>query len=135
MTENQVTGEIIGSAIEVHRALGPGLLESIYAECLAAELRLRCIRFEQQVPVPVHYKGQRICTDLKIDLLVDESVVVELKSVEKLIPIHEAQLLTYLRLTSKSVGLLINFNVPTLCNGVRRLVNEYRGLRVSASPR
>jgi len=135
MTENQVTEEVIGSAIEVHRALGPGLLESIYAECLAVELRLRQLQFERQVPVPVLYKGQRVCTDLRIDLLVNECVVVELKSVETLIPIHDAQLLTYLRLTGKSVGLLINFNVPVLRDGLRRLVNQYRGLRVSASPR
>lgn len=135
MTENQVTAEIIGSAIEVHRTLGPGLLESIYEECLTVEFNLRGVHFERQCSVPVKYKGRQIGAALKIDLLVQHCVVVELKAVEQLLPIHDAQLLTYLRLTGKSVGLLINFNVPVLRHGIRRLVNQYEGLRVSASPR
>ena len=134
MTENAVTEEIIGSAIEVHRRIGPGLLESIYSECLALELTLRGLHCEQEVAIPVEYRGRRVAADLKIDLLVEQCVVVELKAVEKLGPIHDAQLLTYLRLTGYSVGLLINFNVPVLKNGLRRLVNNF-GLRASASPR
>ena len=134
MTENEVTEEIIGSAIEVHRRVGPGLLESIYAECLGVELGLRGVRFEREVAVPVEYRGHRVAADLKIDLLVEGCVVVELKAVEKLLPVHDAQLLTYLRLTSQSVGLLINFNVPVLKNGLRRLVNHFH-LRASASLR
>jgi GxxExxY protein len=135
MTENQVTEGIIGCAIEVHRALGPGLLESIYEECLAVELRLRRLSFERQICVPIEYKGERVAVDLRIDLLVERCIVVELKAVEKVLPVHDAQLLTYLRLTGNAVGLLINFNVPVLRHGLRRLVNHYRGLRVSAPPR
>jgi GxxExxY protein len=134
MTENEVTDRIIGSAIEVHRRIGPGLLESVYSECLAMELALRGARFEREVPVPVIYREQRVPVDLKLDLLVEGCVVVELKAVEKLLPVHDAQLLTYLRLTRQSVGLLINFNVPVLKNGLRRLVNNFH-LRASASLR
>jgi GxxExxY protein len=135
MTENQVTDAIIGSAIEVHRTLGPGLLESIYEECLAVEMSFRGLCFVRQLPVPIEYKGRRVGTDLKIDLWVEECVIVELKAIEKLMPVHDAQVLTYLRLTNRQVGLLINFHVPLLRDGIRRLVNEYQGLRVSASPR
>jgi len=134
MNENEMTEEIIGSAIEVHRALGPGLLESIYEECLVVELGLRRMRVERQKTIPIAYKGRRIAADLKIDLLVENQVVVELKAVEKLLPVHDAQLLTYLRLTRLTVGLLVNFNVPLLKEGVRRLVNNFR-LRASASLR
>lgn len=135
MIENQITERIIGAAIEVHRALGPGLLESVYGECLATELDLCGLRFEQQQPVPIFYKGCVVAADLKIDLLVEQRIVVELKAVEKLLPVHDAQLLTYLRLTNLEVGLLINFNVPLLRDGIKRLVNHYKGLRVSAPPR
>jgi GxxExxY protein len=135
MMENKVTENIIGAAIEVHRHLGPGLLESVYDECLAVELEWRGVRYARQFPVPVAYKGRIIGADLRIDFLAERCVVVELKAVEKLLPVHDAQLLTYLRLTNLQVGLLINFNVPLLSDGVRRLVNHYRGLRVSASPR
>jgi GxxExxY protein len=131
MTENEVTDRIIGSAIEVHRRIGPGLLESVYSECLAMELALRGAQFEREVPVPVIYREQRVAVDLKIDLLVERCVVVELKAIEKLLPVHDAQLLTYLRLTRQSVGLLINFNVPVLKSGLRRLVNNFH-LRASA---
>lgn len=134
MTENELTERIIGSAIEVHRRIGPGLLESIYAECMAMELTLRGVRFQREVPVPVEYRGQRVAAEMKIDLLVDQSVVVELKAVERLLPVHDAQLLTYLRLTHRSVGLLINFNVPVLKSGLRRLVNNFN-LCASASLR
>src|SRR5215467_7544742 len=104
MMENELTEGIIGGAIEVHKMLGPGLLESIYEDCLAVELELRKMKFARQFPVPVEYKGRRVGVDLKIDLLVEQHVVVELKAVEKLLPVHEAQLLTYLRLTQKPNG-------------------------------
>jgi len=125
MTDAELTHEIIGSAIEVHRMLGPGLLESAYEECLARELTIRNIRFERQRPVPVVYKDVKLECGYRIDIFVDGRVVVELKAVEALAPIHDAILLTYLRLTSCRTGLLINFNVPALKNGVRRLVNKY----------
>ncbi|HSP97134.1 MAG TPA: GxxExxY protein [Candidatus Dormibacteraeota bacterium] len=133
MKEEQATVEIIGAAIEVHRALGPGLLESVYEECLAVELGLRRLPYARQQSVPLRYKGQAIGTDLKIDLVVEDRVVVELKAVEKLLPVHEAQILTYLRLTGKQVGLLINFNVPLLKEGIRRFLN-HPTLRVSVPP-
>lgn len=132
MIGTEVTQGIIGAAIEVHRALGPGLLESIYEECLAEELCLRKLAFERQHAVPLIYKGRCLGTDLRIDLLVGD-VVVELKAVEKILPIHAAQVVTYLRLTQKSYGLLINFNVPLLKDGVRRYLNPHQ-LRCSVPP-
>ena len=118
-----LSNEIIGAAIEVHRTLGPGLLESVYETCLFHELRLKGIPCERQVPVPVQYKGIRLDCGHQLDLLVDKQVIVELKAVDVLKPIHEAQLLTYLRLTNLWLGLLENFNVPVLRNGIKRLVN------------
>ena len=117
-----MTREIIGAAIEVHSALGPGLLESAYEECMCRELSLRTIPFQRQVPLPLEYKGVRLDCGYQLDLLVAESIVVELKSVEALMPIHEAQLLTYLKLGGWNVGLLINFNVPLLRDGLKRVV-------------
>lgn len=117
-----LTGAVIGAAIEVHRVLGPGLLESVYQKALSRELELRGVPFEPQVPVPVEYKGLALGDDLLMDMVVDGRVVLELKSVDHLHPIHEAQLLTYLRLSRIRVGLLINFNVPVLKDGVRRRV-------------
>ena len=131
-TENELSEEIIGAAIEVHRFLGPGLLESVYEECLTTELDIRKIPFERQIRVPIAYKGRLLGADLKLDLLVDRRVVIELKSVEKLLPVHGAQLLTYLRLTRKQLGLLINFNVPLLHHGVQRVVHHLSELCVSA---
>lgn len=125
MLERNATGRIIGSAIEVHRLMGPGLLESIYEDCLAMELTLRGLQCERQRPVPLEYKGRRLGMDLRIDLLVEDRTVVELKAVEKLLPIHEAQVITYLRLTGKPCGLLINFNVPLLKDGIRRFLNPH----------
>jgi GxxExxY protein len=122
MGVNQLTGAIIGAAIEVHRALGPGLLESAYEECLCKELALRRIPFERQRSLPVQYKGVHLDCGYRLDLLVADTVVVEIKAVENLLPIHEAQLLTYLKLGGWKVGLLINFNVPILKQGVRRRV-------------
>src|SRR5256885_7202648 len=107
---NELTHEIIGSAIEVHRTLGPGLLESSYRECLCRELLLRGVRFKREYPLPVDYKGIRLECGYRIDILVNDLVVVEIKAVEGLAPVHEAQLLTYLRLGGSRVGLLVNFN-------------------------
>ncbi len=123
-TETQrdaLTEQIIGAAIEVHRALGPGLLESAYEECLCVELGLRGIRFRSQVDLPVVYKEHRTATGYRLDLVVDDSVAVEIKAVERLLPLHEAQLLTYLRLSGIATGLLLNFNVPVLKDGIRRM--------------
>lgn len=116
------TSPIIGAAIEVHRQLGPGLLESAYEECLCHELRLRELQFKRQVDLPVFYKGLLLNCGYKIDLIVEDDVVLELKAIEKLLPVHEAQLLTYLRLSNRRVGLLINFNVPVLAQGIVRRV-------------
>jgi GxxExxY protein len=124
-TETQrdsLSERLIGFAIEVHRALGPGLLESAYEECLAFELRQNGVTHRRQVPLPVTYKGLALDAAYRIDLLVDEQMIVELKTVERLLPIHEAQLLTYLRLSGMKVGLLLNFNVPVLKDGIRRMV-------------
>jgi len=121
-----LTAAIIGAAIEVHWVLGPGLLESIYLACLQFELSERGLRFEAQKPVPVVYKSIRLVAMHRIDLLVEDSVVVEVKAVDALLPVHQAQVLTYLRLTGCPAGLLINFNVPRLTDGVRRLLNPKR---------
>jgi GxxExxY protein len=117
-----MTKEIIGAAIDVHRALGPGLLESVYETCLCHELELRGIKFERQKPLPVVYKGVDLDCGYRVDLLVSGAVVVEIKSVEKLQPIHDAQVLTYLKLGGWKVALLINFNVRVLKDGIRRIV-------------
>jgi GxxExxY protein len=122
MNDNEITHEIIGAAIEVHKHLGPGLLESAYEECLAHELQLRNLRVERQKAVPVVYKETKLECGYRIDLLVAGKIVVELKSVEALAPIHEAIILTYLRLSGHRLGLLINFNVNALNDGVRRFI-------------
>jgi GxxExxY protein len=119
---NRLTEEIIGAAIEVHRELGPGLLESAYEAALVYEFTLRNLRFERQKEQPVRYKGLLIETGFRIDILVDGRVVLELKAVDGVLPIHEAQLITYLKLSGCKVGLLINFNVPLLKQGITRLV-------------
>lgn len=121
---NEISKVIIGSAVEVHRALGPGLLESAYEACLAYELAGRGFAVEKQKPVPLNYKDVQLDCGFRMDLLVGNQVVVELKAVDKLMPIHEAQLLSYLKLSKCKLGLLINFNVPMLKDGLRRLVNE-----------
>ena len=120
MTDNELTHAIIGAAIEVHRVLGPGLLESAYEECLARELSLRGLQFERQKPVPVVYKEVKLDCGYRLDFLVEGKVVIELKAVEALAPIHDAIVLTYLRLSGCRLGLLINFHVPVLKDGVRR---------------
>jgi GxxExxY protein len=119
---NQITRQVIGAAIEVHRRLGPGLLESAYHECLARELVVRDIPFRKERPLPLEYKGIRLECGYRVDLLVANAVVVEVKSVEAIAPIHEAQLLTYRRLGGWNVGLLIDFNVAVLKDGIRRRV-------------
>ena len=124
MDENQIATEVIGAAIEVHRILGPGLLESAYRDCLAHELSLRKIDFESEVPLAVEYKGLMVGQAYRADLLVGQKVLVELKTVEALQPVYKAQLLTYLRLAHRKLGLLINFNVLTLKDGVKRVVNN-----------
>lgn len=120
---NLLSEQIIGSAIEVHKALGPGLLESAYESCLCHELKLRSIPFERQVELPVSYKGVKLDAGYRIDLVVNGLIVVELKAVERLEAIHEAQLLTYLRLSDHWLGLLINFNVAQMRFGIKRLVS------------
>ena len=127
MDLNGVTEQIIGAAIAVHRALGPGLLESTYETCLAYELAQRGLRVQRQLLFPLVYKGVRIDRAYRIDLLVEEQVIVELKALTQDLPVHEAQLLSYLRLSGRQVGLLINFHVRQLVRGIRRLVNSFPG--------
>ena len=122
LLEKELTDKIIGAAIEVHKILGPGLLESSYQICLERESELRNMPFEHKVKLPVNYKGIELDAGYEIDLIYDEKVIVELKAVERVIPVHEAQLLTYMRLTGIRVGLLINFNVPVLKDGIYRRV-------------
>ena len=120
---NFITSEIIGAAIEIHRALGPGLLESPYASCLKYELCQRPLRFASEVTVPLTYKGKELGACYRVDLIVENLVVVEVKAVETVLPVHKAQVLTYLKLTACPLGLLINFNEARLIDGVYRLVN------------
>jgi GxxExxY protein len=120
---NAVTHDVIGAAIEVHRGLGPGLLESAYITCLCRELQLRDVPFERERSVPVRYKDQALDCGSRVDLVVAGLVVVEVKAVEKVTPVHQAQLLTYLKLMSLPVGLLVNFNVRSLIQGVTRMMN------------
>ena len=122
---DSITKQVIGGAIDVHRALGPGLLESVYETCLASELIDRGIRVERQKGLPVTYKEITLESGYRLDLLVNDKVIVEIKAVELLSPLHESQLLTYLKLSGLRVGLLINFNVPELRKGVQRIVNNY----------
>ena len=122
MIEKELTEQIIGAAIEVHKHWGPGLYEEIYDKSLRRELDLRGLACESQVELPLVYKDEKVGDSLRLDLLVEKKVVVEIKTVAELSPVHEAQLLTYMKLTSAKVGLLINFNVPVLTKGVRRFV-------------
>ena len=120
---NFLTSRIIRCAIEVHKELGPGLMESVYAVCLKRVLQLDGLQVKDRVILPVYFKGEILDKEFIIDLLVEDKIIVELKSVECLLPVHEAQLLTYLRLSGKKLGLLINFNVPYLKDGIRRKIN------------
>jgi GxxExxY protein len=122
MKTNKLTEAVIAAAIEVHRTLGPGLLESVYEECFCKELSLRDIPFVRQTGLPVEFKGIRLECGYRIDVLVDNAVLIEIKSVETVLPVHEAQLLTYMKLGGWNVGLLINFNVPLLKQGIKRRV-------------
>jgi GxxExxY protein len=122
MKEEKTTEAIIGAAIEVHRNLGPGLLEGVYQSCLAQEMLLRGLSFEREVALPVRYKGIDLDCGYRMDFMVEKTVVVELKTVDSIQPVHEAQLLTYLKLTGCKVGLIINFNVPLLSKGIKRMV-------------
>jgi GxxExxY protein len=122
LVHEHLTEQIIGAAIEVHRELGPGLLESAYEQYFCHELHLRGLAFQCQLDVPVMYKGLKLDCGYRLDVVVDETVVIELKAVEQILPIHQAQLLTYLRLSGKKVGLIINFNVAVLKNGIVRRV-------------
>lgn len=125
MDENELSGLVIGAAIEVHKALGPGLLESVYQTCLLKELHIRGMWVESEVPVTVKYKGDVITEAYRVDLLVNNKLVVELKAVDKLTSVHKAQLLTYLRLMNRRLGLLINFNELVVRNGINRVINNY----------
>ena len=122
MDINKLTGEVIGAAIEVHKALGPGLLESAYEECLCRELFLRKMSLKRQESLPIEYKGVKLDCGYRLDIVLADQLIVELKACESLQPVHEAQLLTYLKLTGIKVGLLINFNVPVLKDGIKRMV-------------
>ena len=124
MTHNEIFGQIVDAALEVHRTLGPGLLESVYQAALAHELRQRGLYVETELPLPVVYKGLFFELGFRLDLLVENRVVVELKSVESISPVHSKQLLTYLRLADKRLGLLINFNVLLLKDGIKRIANQ-----------
>ena len=122
---NKLSKIILDSSIEVHRNLGPGLLESVYEVCLCKELNLRDINLQRQVSLPVEYKNEKLDADFRIDVLVQNEIIIELKAVEFLLPVHEAQLLTYLKLADKRLGFLINFNVPKLVDGFKRRVNNF----------
>ena len=121
MTERELTEKVIGCAIEVHRLLGPGLLEPTYQQCLAHELKLNAIPFRLEAPLPVDYKGAKLDCGYRLDLVVDEQLIVELKAVDQVTGLHQAQLMTYMKLSKVSLGLLINFNVTRLVDGVKRM--------------
>jgi len=122
MKEQALTEQIIGAAIEVHRHWGPGLYEEIYERSLCRELTLRGLSFERQMSLPLEYKGERVADDLRLDIWVEKKVIVEVKAVSEIIPIHEAKTLTYMKLTKSPVGLLMNFNVEVLKKGIKRFV-------------
>jgi len=122
---NKLSKIILDLSIEVHRNLGPGLLESVYEICLCKELKLRDIKYQRQFVLPVIYKNETLDADFRIDILVEDEIIIELKAVEALLPVHEAQLITYLKLADKRLGLLINFNVPKLIDGFKRKVNNF----------
>jgi len=122
---NILTGEILDASICVHKEMGPGLMESIYQQCLVRELRMRGYSVGSLVPVALTYKGYALDKNYIIDLIVEDEIIVELKAVESILPVHEAQLISYLKLANKTVGLLINFNVPKLIDGYRRFVNQF----------
>ncbi len=122
---NKITETIIGVAINVHRELGPGLLESAYETCMVYDLLQTGLKIEQQKPLPIIYRGVKLECGYRLDLMIENEVIVEIKSIEKLLPIHQAQSLSYLKLSNCNVGLLINFNVKILKNGIQRIVNNF----------
>ena len=129
---NQLSKTVVGAAIEVHKELGPGLLESAYEECLKTELQQQGIKVESQVELPLFYKGIKTDKTYRLDLLVEGQIIVEIKAVENLLTVHEIQLVTYLKLTGKHLGLLLNFNVPVLKDGIKRKINsgeKYNGIK------
>ncbi|HMV81239.1 MAG TPA: GxxExxY protein [Leptospiraceae bacterium] len=125
MDEQELTDLVIGCCIEIHRTLGPGLLESVYEEVLSFELKEKGISFTRQQIVPVEYRGRVLEAGFRADIIVNDKIILEIKSVEKILPLHSKQLLTYLKLTQKRIGLLINFNVNLLKDGIKRIVNGY----------
>ncbi|MGD2010811.1 MAG: GxxExxY protein [Desulfobacterales bacterium] len=127
MDINQLSSQIIGAAIEVHKSLGPGLLESAYEKCLCHEMKLGGLWFENQKPLPLVFKGEKLDCGYRLDIVVENTVILELKSCEKIEPIHKAQLLTYLKLSGLKLGLLLNFNVPVMRDGIIRVVHELKG--------
>lgn len=132
---DQISHSTIGAAIEVHRHFGPGLLESAHETCLVFALKRLGMKVEQQKPLPVVYKEVKLDCGYRLDLVVEDEIIVEIKAIEKLLPIHDAQLLSYLRLSHKKVGLLMNFHVPVLKDGLKRIVNEFPDSALSASRR
>ena len=126
MDINKLSSKVIGAAIEVHKTLGPGLLESAYEECLCYELSLQGLSFERQKPLAVTYKEKLLDCGYRLDIVVEKKIILELKSCEKIEPIHKAQLLTYLRLSGINLGLILNFNVPVMRNGIARVVNKLK---------
>jgi len=124
MEINQLSSKIIGAAIEVHKGLGPGLLESAYQKCLCHELKLRGLSFDNQRPLPIVFKGEKLDCGYRLDVVVDNAIILELKSCEKIEPIHKAQLLTYLKLSGLKLGLVLNFNVPVMRDGIVRIANN-----------
>ncbi len=126
MDINQLSSKIIGAAIQVHKALGPGLLESAYEECICYELSYQGFSFERQKPLAINYKGIKLDCGYRLDTVVENTIILELKSCEKIEPIHKAQLLTYLKLSGLNLGLILNFNVPVMRDGIVRIVNELK---------
>jgi len=121
--KNDLTGKVIGAAIEVHKELGPGLLESIYRQCLVKELRALGLLVSEELALPVIYKGERLDSSFRVDVLVENHLVIELKAIEHILPVHTAQIISYLKMCNKPLGLLINFNVPVLKQGIKRFAN------------
>ena len=130
---NKISGIILNSAIEVHREIGPGLLESVYETCLIDELKRYDLSAINQVELPIVYKGKKIDKNFRIDILVENEIIIELKTVDKILPVHEAQIISYLKLADKKLGFLINFNVSLLKNGFKRFVNNFNPLRLGDS--
>lgn len=122
---NEISQQILDAAIRVHKEMGPGLLESVYEACLVKELQLRGVKAIAQVPLPLYYRGIELEKEFRIDVLVQDEVIIELKAVEVLLPVHEAQMISYLKLSGKKLGFLINFNVQLLKYGFKRFVNEF----------